>query len=129
MSAEPFTVTLEEADGAAVVRAEGDFDYPDACELSDALELLLETGPAALVFDLSRVSFIGSYGLSTLLAAVARARAAGLEPDLMLSADGRRLFEVTAIPLVPARAGDGRLRTIAVAGAGADGVRRRDGTL
>ena len=54
-------------DGIATVAVEGDVDVVSAVELHDKLVVLLSNGARSLVIDFSKVAFIDSMGLSTLI--------------------------------------------------------------
>jgi anti-anti-sigma factor len=69
--------TVDRPDGGAQVELKGELDLASAPKLDDELQRLEEGSPALLVVDLSRLSFMDSSGLRTLLAADSRAREAG----------------------------------------------------
>ncbi|WP_189256163.1 STAS domain-containing protein [Lentzea flava] len=63
------TVRAADVTGAVVVSVEGEIDVDTADVVLDALRLGFESGPPAVVADLTEVSFFGSTGISTLITA------------------------------------------------------------
>ncbi|WP_067686181.1 STAS domain-containing protein [Nocardia jejuensis] len=77
-----------------VLAVSGEVDVVSAPRLREAVDEALRTAPKLLVLDLSGVGFLGSAGLSVLLA-VSRAVPGGLR--LVLSRQARRPIEVTGM--------------------------------
>jgi anti-sigma B factor antagonist len=63
------TVRATEVAGLMVVAVEGEIDVDTADDVLDALRHGFESGGAAVVADLTGVSFFGSTGISTLITA------------------------------------------------------------
>ncbi|MFS8096233.1 STAS domain-containing protein [Lentzea alba] len=63
------TVRAADVAGVVVVAVEGEIDVDTADVVLDALRLGFESGGAAVVADLTAVSFFGSTGISTLITA------------------------------------------------------------
>src|SRR5688500_13225353 len=62
-------VQVRSAADAVVVTVHGEIDMASAPHLQSALDEALRDAPAAVVVDMSNVGFLGSAGLSVLLAA------------------------------------------------------------
>ncbi|MFI1912956.1 STAS domain-containing protein [Nocardia sp. NPDC020380] len=91
------TVSLSRSGDAVVVRAVGEIDITSAPRLRTVLEDLPDGAPGPVV-DLSLVEFMGSVGLSLLLAASEKA-----DPDrvrVVVSPQVRRPIEVTGLDQV-----------------------------
>lgn len=89
------SVTVHQPDHAVfVAQVAGEVDMLTGPPLEDHLNTLLATRPERLVIDLSQVSFMGSTGLSVLIAA--RNTAAEQGTALQLSGTSRR---AVAVPL------------------------------
>ena len=73
-----WTSSTERTARALVVRLSGELDYPSRDALEDMLTGALETGPPALVLDMSGVSFCDSSSLQALLRASTRAAESGV---------------------------------------------------
>lgn len=61
------------ADGCVVVDVQGDVTFASAAQLARELHAALDTGPQRLLVDLTRVGFMDSSGLATLLRAASTA--------------------------------------------------------
>jgi anti-anti-sigma factor len=111
----PLTVSLLPCGDAVRIVCDGELDGPHAGELIEVVELCLEAEPSAVTIDCRGATFLGSAGLAAVLDAVARCRASGVEPALVLSDVARRLFDLCDICLdaQPGEAGAGRAVTIA----------------
>ncbi|MEU4340919.1 STAS domain-containing protein [Nocardia sp. NPDC023852] len=70
------TTTIAAQDGATVLTVAGEVDLATAPALENAIEAILSGTPAALIIDLTAVSFLASAGMATLVAAHQRAGAA-----------------------------------------------------
>lgn len=79
---ELFQVTVQQEDGATVVRAVGEIDVSTAPELRARLHELDES--ATVVVDLSEVTFLDSTGLGVLVATLKRIRESEAGGDLRL---------------------------------------------
>lgn len=82
------------APGVLVIYLDGELDMLTGPPVQDRLGELLTSRPDRLIIDLSRVSFMGSTGLSVLICARQDAIAAGI--TLQLSGTSRR---AVAVPL------------------------------
>jgi anti-sigma B factor antagonist len=93
-----------EADGARVLRLEGELDAFVAPELRERLHRLideLEDGPGTIVVDLEAVSFLDSTILGTLVGGLRRTREQGGELRLVYPAPpANRIFELTGLDAV-----------------------------
>ncbi|QIS13238.1 anti-sigma factor antagonist [Nocardia arthritidis] len=74
--AETMTTSVVEHEGATVLAVAGEVDLATAPALESAIEGILSGKPAALIIDLSAVSFLASAGMAALVAAHKRAGAA-----------------------------------------------------
>lgn len=81
------TVRVEARADAAVIRVAGEIDLHTVGALRDALQHTVVEGARLVVVDLEHVRFMGSTGVTQLLAALAQARVVGCE--LRLAAAGR----------------------------------------
>ncbi|WP_181723324.1 STAS domain-containing protein [Nocardia gipuzkoensis] len=88
-------VQVRSAADAVVVTVHGEIDMASAPHLQSALDEALRDGPAAVVVDMSNVGFLGSAGLSVLLAASEATGSGGLR--VVPSDAARRPIEVTAL--------------------------------
>jgi anti-sigma B factor antagonist len=77
VSSSPFEVTIEQRGGAVHVVMAGELDISTAMRLEDELHRIEADGPALIVLDLQRLSFMDSTGLRLLITADARAREDG----------------------------------------------------
>lgn len=89
-SADPFEVVAEVQGGRAVITVRGNIDIATGPRLGAALAA--ERRP--LLLDLRGVSFMDATGIRLLLAARARARADGVDLDLITSAAVDRTLEI-----------------------------------
>ncbi|MCX4095847.1 STAS domain-containing protein [Nocardia sp. alder85J] len=87
------TVSRSRSGDTVVVAAEGEIDVTSAPQLQAELEQAQDDGAA--IVDLSRVVFMGSAGLSVLLAAAQRTGAGPLR--VVASFQVRRPIEVTGL--------------------------------
>ena len=71
-----FSATVEHVEGATVVALAGELDLESSPRLDEVVGRLISRGHARLVLDLADLGFIDSIGLSALLTAQRRARAA-----------------------------------------------------
>ncbi len=71
-----FSATVEHVEGATVVSLAGELDLESSPRLDEVVGRLISRGHARLVLDLADLGFIDSIGLSALLTAQRRARAA-----------------------------------------------------
>jgi anti-anti-sigma factor len=118
-------VSVERAEEAAVVSAQGELDAFTAPALADALADAAAEGDDRLVIDLSRVAFMDSTALGLVVRAVNEIGDRGGDVRLVLpERSARRIFEITTLdrvlPIEPSRAE--ALRAIASGdGGSADG--------
>ncbi len=73
--ADTMTTTVAAHDGATVLTVAGEVDLATAPALENAIDAILSGKPAALIIDLTAVSFLASAGMATLVAAHQRAGA------------------------------------------------------
>lgn len=79
-----------------IIELEGELNASSARTLKALIQELLEAGPAQVVVDLGRVSFIDSSGLGALVSALKRTRLAGGSLALAaLREEARLIFELT----------------------------------
>ncbi len=93
-----FDLVTTSAGGHAVVAVMGDLDAATCGRLDDELVALVGGGSPRVTVDLAKLTFIGSSGLGTLVAAVGRMRVAG--GDLRLQAPtplALRVLELTGL--------------------------------
>lgn len=89
-------VQVRSADDVVIVAVHGEIDMASAPRLQSALdEALRGTPPAVVVVDMSNVGFLGSAGLSVLVAASEAAGSGGLR--VVPSDAARRPIELTAL--------------------------------
>ncbi|MQY29526.1 STAS domain-containing protein [Nocardia aurantia] len=96
------TVSQRHEGDTVVVAAEGEIDITSAPQLSAALEAV-GAGVTAPIVDLSGVDFMGSVGLSVLLAASEKLKAAQADAGqlrVVVSPQVRRPLEVTGLDKV-----------------------------
>lgn len=67
------TTTVAAHDGATVLTVAGEVDLATAPALENAIDAILAGKPAALIIDLTAVSFLASAGMAALVAAHQRA--------------------------------------------------------
>lgn len=83
------TVSVEEHGSSTVLAVAGEVDLLTAPQLEEALTRVLNERPRSLVVDLSKVEFLGSAGLSVLVAAH---KSAGAHTRLRVVAEGNTTF-------------------------------------
>ncbi|MEU6827033.1 STAS domain-containing protein [Nocardia beijingensis] len=88
-------VEVRSADDTVVVSVHGEIDMASAPRLQSALDEALRDAPGAVVVDMTNVGFLGSAGLSVLLAASEATGSGGLR--VVPSDAARRPIEVTAL--------------------------------
>ncbi|PPI97248.1 STAS domain-containing protein [Nocardia nova] len=92
----PLLRTEQRTEGSAVVvTVAGEVDMNSAPELQSALDRALQAEPTAVVLDMTEVRFLGSAGLSVLLATSQSTATGGLR--VVASPAVRRPIEVTAL--------------------------------
>ncbi|MEV0358789.1 STAS domain-containing protein [Nocardia sp. NPDC050697] len=79
------TTTVSSREGATVLSVAGEVDLATAPALENAIDAILGERPAALIIDLTAVSFLASAGMATLVAAHQRA---GESTAIAVVADG-----------------------------------------
>ncbi|WP_338762157.1 STAS domain-containing protein [Nocardia vulneris] len=79
------TTTVASQDGATVLTVAGEVDLATAPALESAIEAILDGKPAALIIDLTAVSFLASAGMAVLVATHQRA---GSATAIAVVADG-----------------------------------------
>jgi anti-sigma B factor antagonist len=102
VSEQGLRVTIEtrhqDGDPRPVLKVSGEIDIQTSPVLEEQLRLALDRGDTSLVVDLGDVSFLDSTGLSVLVGALQRCRAAG--GDLRLVApqpNVRRVLDITGL--------------------------------
>lgn len=98
--ADTMTTSVAAHDGATVLTVAGEVDLATAPALETAIEGVLGDKPAALIIDLTGVSFLASAGMAALVAAHQRAGAA---TSIAVVADGpatSRQLKMTALDQV-----------------------------
>lgn len=86
---------MQSVDDIVIVTVHGEIDMASAPHLQSALEKVLRDAPPTVVVDMSNVGFLGSAGLSVLLAASEATGSGGLR--VVPSVAARRPIEVTAL--------------------------------
>lgn len=71
--ADTMTTTVASQDGATVLTVAGEVDLATAPALESSIEAILNGKPAALIIDLTAVSFLASAGMAVLVATHQRA--------------------------------------------------------
>jgi anti-sigma B factor antagonist len=95
----PFDIRVAQSgDGLVRVHVTGELDLTTSPELADALRREIEAGKR-VVLDLSKVAFIDSTGLSTLIGAVrsAESNGASLSVSPRLPSHVSRVFDITGL--------------------------------
>ena|SRR5215210_3227909 len=85
-------MSVERAEGYAVLRPEGRLNMVAAPRLRSSIERLVQDGNTRVVLDLDDVSFMDSSGLGAVIAGLKGARQAG--GDLRLAAVGEQIRTV-----------------------------------
>lgn len=97
-TAPPFRLTVSEAADRAIVSLDGELDLATAPQLREQLVTLAEKDGGDVVVDLTRLAFIDSTGLSVLVMALNRSRAAGGSIVLRNPSDSvMRILEITGL--------------------------------
>jgi anti-sigma B factor antagonist len=91
------TVTAESQGSTEILAVSGSVDVATTATLAGEIRDAIEAAPEIVVVDLSAVAFFAASGLSVLVEADGRARAAGCRL-VVIAGDGpaRQLFERTA---------------------------------
>ncbi len=98
LGAEYLAVRAEAEDARVVLYVAGELDIATVPLLKRHLDDMHTAGVREIVFDLHEMSFMGSTGLSLVLAAQARATAAGQRLLLRrVPSQARRLFELAGV--------------------------------
>jgi len=90
-------LSIRDVDGTTVVSLSGAVDAMTAAAVRDGIKLALESGPRALVIDLTQVDFLASVGLEIL---VTTRQAVDASTPVVVVADGpvtRRPIELTKV--------------------------------
>jgi anti-sigma B factor antagonist len=97
-SAPSFRLSVSESADRAIVSLEGELDLATAPQLRDQLVTLAEQDGSDVVVDLTRLAFIDSTGLSVLVMALNRSRAAGGSIVLRNPSESvMRILEITGL--------------------------------
>ena len=94
---EPFNCTAEPRGGDVVVTIRGELDLATRDEAVAVLLEAEETATRAVVIDLRGLRFLGSTGLSILVASAGRAMLRGIGHEIVPSEGVRRLFAMTGV--------------------------------
>ena len=94
---EPFRCAVEVRGGDAIVTIHGELDLATRDEAEAAFMTAERTATRAVVLDLRGVRFLGSTGLSILVASARRAATAGIGHEIVPSEGVRRLLEITGV--------------------------------
>ncbi len=104
MAAGPINITIDQRGAAMVVTPVGDIGYTEAKPFQEALRSANDKKTPILVVDLSKVEYINTPGLATLVEALQRTKQrgaklalAGLTPKVKSIIDLTRLNTVFAI--------------------------------
>lgn len=77
-----FSASADSAEGAIVVRLQGELDLATAPALVRALDTALDAKPSVLALDLSELTFLDSTGIRVLITACRRAGSQGCTFEL-----------------------------------------------
>jgi anti-sigma B factor antagonist len=100
-AARELNATVEERDGAAVVRPSGDLDIASAAQLRSMLVEPLSRGRGRVVLDLTDVGFMDSSTLGVLVSVHKQANALRAAFSLVSAhSDFQRLFAITGLDRV-----------------------------
>lgn len=69
-----FDITVSRTDSGTILQLMGDIDSFSAKQLQDAIRDLLASGEKRILVSMSKVDYIDSYGLGTLVGGLRRAR-------------------------------------------------------
>lgn len=88
----------EERDGLVRIALKGELDLSSVGKVQDALDRAEASGPAVVLLDLSKLTFLDSTGLRCLVTADQRAREAGRRLVLIRGSDAvQRVFSITRL--------------------------------
>jgi anti-sigma B factor antagonist len=91
-------VKTEERDGLVHVALVGELDLSTVGKVQDELNRVEAAGPATVVVDLSKLSFLDSTGLRCIVTADERAREAGRRVVIVRGPDAvQRVFSITRL--------------------------------
>lgn len=100
------SVGVEDLEGWALVRVNGDIDVATAPRLREELIGVISGGQPRIVLDLDGVDFLDSTGLGVIVSALKRTRTHGGDLRLVCTRPAlRRLFELTGLDLAMPLAG------------------------
>ncbi len=94
---EPFSCTLEVRGEDAIVTIRGELDLATRDQAEAVFVEAEELAGRAVVLDLRGVRFLGSTGLSILVASHGRATVRGVRHEIVPSEGVRRLLELTGV--------------------------------
>jgi anti-sigma B factor antagonist len=97
MADEPFSCAAEPRGEDVIVTMRGELDLATRDEAEAVLLQAEETATGAVVLDLRGLRFLGSTGLSILIASAGRAMLRGVGHEIVPSEGVRRLFAMTGV--------------------------------
>lgn len=97
LAEEPFSCTAEPRGGDVVVTIRGELDLATRDEAEAVLLEAEEAATRAVVLDLRDLRFLGSTGLSILVASAGRAMLRGIGHEIVPSEGVRRLLAMTGV--------------------------------
>jgi anti-sigma B factor antagonist len=101
MPEDTMKISSEKQDGATIVSPEGDIDLGRSPTLRTSLREAQSSKPPRLVVDLSRVDYMDSSGVATLVEALQNARRGGTKMVLCCMKDRvRSIFEIARLDTV-----------------------------
>ena len=101
MPEDTMKISSEKQDGATIVSQEGDIDLGRSPTLRTSLREAQSSKPQRLVVDLSRVDYMDSSGVATLVEALQNARRGGTKLVLCCMKDRvRSIFEIARLDTV-----------------------------
>ena len=94
------TVAVDDLEGWALVRVQGDVDVATAPRLREQLITIISDGQPRVVLDLDGVDFLDSTGLGVIVSALKRTKTHGGDLRIVCTRPAvRRLFELTGLDL------------------------------
>jgi anti-anti-sigma factor len=97
LAEEPFSCTVEMRGEDAVVTMRGELDLATRDQAEAALVQAEEAAARAVVVDLRELRFLGSTGLSALVASAGRATLRGIGHEIVPNEGVRRLLALTGV--------------------------------
>ena len=90
-------IDVERRGDRTTIRCSGDLDVTTCRELKAVIDRVLEDGPSSLDLDCSGISLLTAAGIKCLVETQLACRARGVDLDMALSAEARKVLDVVGL--------------------------------